>query len=350
MKTDKMLMIVWGYLGAVIGAGFASGQEIVQFFVKCGPLGIWGVILAGLLFALFGGGFLLWATKNRLRNYQTVLKELFGVNVSRVIDTALTIFLFLGICTMFSASGAVFYEHLYLSKETGIIAAYAGVLLLLIKGQKSLFSTYNLLVPLKILLLLLVAGYAAFSKDTVLTGSIVSQDPWPLDVSHWVMASILYVAYNFTLAIVVLAEYADVADGRQSLTGGIAGGALLGFVALISYLALSRYLPDVLNYEVPMLYIAGRIGVFTKIIYLLVLWLGILTTALANTFGFAQRLADLTGLRFSVSLFLTVTLALPLAFQSFSFLVAMVYPAFGILGVIILGALLFRFVKEGFAR
>ncbi|MGE5404325.1 MAG: hypothetical protein ACM3PP_05245 [Candidatus Saccharibacteria bacterium] len=348
MKKSRVLMIIWGYLGAVIGAGFASGQEIVQFFVKCGPGGIWGVILAGFLFALYGGTLLLWASKNGVKNYQSVLRELFGANVSRVIDTALTIFLFLGICTMFSASGAVFYEHLYLSKQLGIVAAYIGVLLLLIKGQKSLFSSYNLLVPIKILLLLLVAGYAAFSKDTVSTGSLAAPDLWMTGNGHWMVASVLYVAYNFTLALVVLAEYAGTARSSEGLTGGFIGGALLGLVALICYLALSRYLPDVLNYEVPMLFIAGRMGLFTKVVYLLVLWLGILTTALANTYGFAQRLAELTGLRFSWSLFLTVTLALPLAFQSFSFLVATVYPVFGILGVFILGALLYRFLKVGF--
>ncbi|MGS0745618.1 hypothetical protein ACU70A_06670 [Syntrophomonas erecta subsp. sporosyntropha] len=40
MKSfQARLMLIMGYLGAVVGAGFASGQEIVQFFVTYGALG-----------------------------------------------------------------------------------------------------------------------------------------------------------------------------------------------------------------------------------------------------------------------------------------------------------------------
>jgi len=49
------MYVIFGYLGAVVGAGFVSGQEVVQFFVQYGRLGWWGAIIAALLFALLGG-------------------------------------------------------------------------------------------------------------------------------------------------------------------------------------------------------------------------------------------------------------------------------------------------------
>ena len=55
MKHLKVrLMLVMGYLGAVIGAGFASGQEIMQFFVNYGSCGLTGALTATFLFALMG--------------------------------------------------------------------------------------------------------------------------------------------------------------------------------------------------------------------------------------------------------------------------------------------------------
>ena len=42
------------FIGAVVGAGFASGQELSQFFLGYGPAGRYGVICSGLLFALWG--------------------------------------------------------------------------------------------------------------------------------------------------------------------------------------------------------------------------------------------------------------------------------------------------------
>ncbi len=57
MKAMKVrLMLVMGYLGAVIGAGFASWQEIVQFFVAYELYGMKGALVATGLFALCGGG------------------------------------------------------------------------------------------------------------------------------------------------------------------------------------------------------------------------------------------------------------------------------------------------------
>lgn len=44
------LQIAFTYIGTVVGAGFASGKEIVEFFVQYGSQGLVGILLAtGLL-------------------------------------------------------------------------------------------------------------------------------------------------------------------------------------------------------------------------------------------------------------------------------------------------------------
>ena len=40
-------------VGTIIGAGFASGQEIMSFFVKYGINGAWGMIVCGVLFFVY---------------------------------------------------------------------------------------------------------------------------------------------------------------------------------------------------------------------------------------------------------------------------------------------------------
>lgn len=336
------LAVVWGYMGAVIGAGFASGQELVQFFVNYGSLGFWGVILAGSLFAVFGGLLLLWANARHLDNYQSVLKSLFGQRWSIIIDSLLAVFLFLGICTMFAASGAVFYEHVNQSKTTGIMLAYFGVLGFLFTGRKGMVSSFNLLVPIKFLLLLTVAGYAAIAGGVTSPSSAMPGHLINPSVGNWTLASVLYVAYNFSLAMVVLAEYQPITTFRDGVRGAFFGGLALGLVALVCYYALLPCMPVIIHYEIPMLYVAGAISTPAKAVYMVVLWIGILTTAIANTYGFAQRFSDFSGLGYNLCLVITVTLALPLAFQSFAFLVGTVYPLLGLLGIVILAALTYK--------
>jgi len=338
-------MLIIGYLGAVIGAGFASGQEIVQFFVAYGPNGAKGVLLATVLFGLCGGLLLYKAHDKKITNYQDMLKQLLGPRVGMTVDFLLAIFLFLGISTMLSASGAVFYEHLYLSKNLGIFLAYVVIVVLLAAGKKGLILSYNMLVPIKIVLLLIISGYAAFFVDIkpeeVYAFSLNTEGDWT-----WILSSILYVAYNFALAMVVLTEYQSVTNRRNGIVGAAWGGLILGGLVIVNYFSLCKFLPAVMHYQVPMLYVAGQISLTAKHLYTIVLWLGIITTAIANAYGFAQRFSKFTGLSYRVCLVLSITMALPLSLQSFSSLVAKIYPIFGILGVTIIAALIYKTTKE----
>ncbi len=334
-----------GYLGAVVGAGFASGQEVVQFFVSYGIHGSKGCILAMLLFAVSGGLLMYMAHRHATSSYQDMLHVLMGEKFSKIIDLLMAVFLFLGLSMMLSASGAVFYEHLYQPKELGILMASVMVAIFLYTGKKGLIKSYNILVPAKIVLLLIITGYAALVVDG---GRVEAYTVFlrPQEESRWLLSSILYVAYNFALAMVVLTEYQSIGSRRDGIWGAVWGGSLLGVLILFNYLALCKFLPVIMHYEVPMLYIAGFISPETKIVYTIILWVGILTTAIANAYGFAQRFSSFTSISYGLSLFITLILALPVSLQSFSALVSRVYPLFGLLGIIILIVLVAKTVKE----
>ena len=148
-----------GYLGAVIGAGFASGQEIVQFFVYYGSNGIHGTAMVTLMFAACGARLLYLAHSQKASNYQDILIYLLGERLGGLVDVLVAVFLFLGVSTMLSASGAVFYEHLYLPKELGILIAYSVVVVLLIAGKRGLIYSLQSSGAGQIILMILISGY-----------------------------------------------------------------------------------------------------------------------------------------------------------------------------------------------
>ena len=49
---EKSLQIGGAYVGIIVGAGFASGQEIVLYFTSYGFKGIYGALLAMVGFQL----------------------------------------------------------------------------------------------------------------------------------------------------------------------------------------------------------------------------------------------------------------------------------------------------------
>ena len=46
--------IAMAFVGLTVGAGFASGQEMMQYFVAFGTNGLWGVVLASVVMIASG--------------------------------------------------------------------------------------------------------------------------------------------------------------------------------------------------------------------------------------------------------------------------------------------------------
>lgn len=55
--NKQSIQIALAYMSVVIGGGFASGQEVLQFFTGYGLIGIAGTLVSGLMFAF-------WACKS----------------------------------------------------------------------------------------------------------------------------------------------------------------------------------------------------------------------------------------------------------------------------------------------
>ncbi|MDQ7864677.1 hypothetical protein RCO48_36995 [Peribacillus frigoritolerans] len=53
------------YIGIIIGAGFASGQEVLQFFTSFGIYSVLGIVVATVLFAFLGMQLPSWEALSR---------------------------------------------------------------------------------------------------------------------------------------------------------------------------------------------------------------------------------------------------------------------------------------------
>ncbi len=58
MSLKNILSISLSFVGLLVGAGFATGQEVVQYFTSFGLPGVWGIIVAGIVMTLAGTVFL----------------------------------------------------------------------------------------------------------------------------------------------------------------------------------------------------------------------------------------------------------------------------------------------------
>lgn len=327
------------YVGTVVGAGFASGQETLRFFGAYGRAGLWGVVVATALFCLLGVLIMELGRRLQATTHREVLQHVCGERLGAVMDGVVTLFLGITLTVMVAGGGAVFAEQMGLPHTAGTIITAALSGLTILAGMRGIMTANSVVVPLLTgaVLLLVLSSLGHHGPLATLRQML----PWPglAPVSSWWFAALLYVSYNLVLSISVLAPLgAEVNDRRVVLWGGAAGGLALGLMAAGMVLTVSAHLPQVGSVEIPMLYLARFHTGAVQWFYTVILWAEIYTTAVACAYGFAGRVGLARG-RYREAVVLAVCLALVGSGLGFSRLLTIFYPIFGFVTLVVMAGL-----------
>jgi uncharacterized membrane protein YkvI len=325
------------YVGTVVGAGFASGQETLRFFGAYGKMGMMGIALATLLFCAYGIVVMQLGHHLGARSQREILHFACGPYIGRAMDGIITLFLGATLTVMVAGGGAVFAAHFGTSRSIGtfLTAGLAGLTIL--GGMRRIMAANAVVVPL---LTIAVVGLSAASIGHHGLGSILGETlPWPhlAPVHSWFVAALLYVGYNLVLSISVLGPLgAEVRDRQVLMTGGLVGGLVLGALAAGIKLAVSAHMPEIGEVEIPMLFLARLHARPVQWIYTLILWAEIYTTAIACAYGFAGRMAEVFRGSYRGIVVMVTALSLLGSGFGFSTLLAFLYPLFGFITLIVL--------------
>ncbi len=326
------------YVGTVVGAGFASGQETLRFFGAYGRLGLLGVAMATAAFCLYGILIMDLGRRLSARSHREILHYACGHTMGRVMDVVITLFLGATLTVMVAGGGAVFAEQMGLPRAIGTLATAVLAGLTILAGMRGIMAANSVVVPMLTLAVmgLSLASIRFHGLEPILTHTM----PWPAlaPVGSWFVAAWLYVGYNLVLSISVLGPLgAEVGDRRVIVLGGLLGGLVLGVLAAGIKLAISAHMPEIGNWEVPMLFLARLHPRPVQWFYTIILWAEIYTTAISCAYGFASRAAE--GVRGSYRGVVVLVTAASLLGSGigFSTLLTFLYPLFGFvtLGVLV---------------
>lgn len=335
----RILAIASSYMGAIVGAGFASGQEILQFFVQFGPVGIGGIVVAGTLLALLGGCTLIYNYFQGLNSYGDFLESILGKKLGLLVDLWITLLLFVGLVIMLAGSTATLEQQFKLSPGVGLFLAHLVILAAVIAGERGVLLFNTLLMPflivMTILVSLLAVGQGSLDLDLPVSPSLAG--------GSWFLAAILYVSYNMLTGAIFLSSL-KIASPQESL-GGLLGGVGLGILAALVGLALLFNYHTIATLNIPMLYLAQKAQMCLGYSYALVIWFAMLTTAVANIFSLSKRIIriyPIPRLWLILVLLFSASLLTPIGFEN---LIATLYPFFGYLGLLLLSGMFLAYGK-----
>lgn len=339
------------FVGAVVGAGFASGHEALTFF---NTYGIWGLIGIGIVtvgFVSMGACNFTLAQTTAHGSYRHILEITCGTKGARYYDVIVTCFLLAGVGVMLAGAGSLATQQWGLPFLVGVLGTALVVGLSAYVGIGGVLWVNAVLVP-GIILFTMSLGIIGLvrlwpSLTEVGIDAFWKALPSPL-VPKWWMAAFTYLSYNSLLGIAACIPLAASLSNRKSaLWGGVLGGMLLGLLILANTLAIWGAGSAAVDNPVPMAWITTDVHPLLGDCYAIIIWSAMVTTAATNLFAVTKRLGRESQLSTIVGLLI---LALALSFTGFSALIGLLYPVFGYLGCLYVLQTIIYFVRRWLRR
>ncbi len=273
----------WGagltYVGAVVGAGFASGQEIYQFFTRFGVMGTLGIILAGCLFAVLGYKALEQGRRWSMGSYGSLLQSAYPPWLVRGAEGLTTVFLVIGLGVVASAGGADVAGFTGLPAIFGAFITIIAVVAVAARGTGGMIRLNMVLVPYLVVMVLVTVAlnWNAPGVNTVVAA------PAP----GWLISALLYLSYNvFTGVMVLLGVGRTLTSPLQSFGAAFLGAAILSLLAYAEHHLLMT-LPVIA--ELPMVDAALHTDPLWGIFFGAGLWVALFTTGVAEAYILSEQ-------------------------------------------------------------
>lgn len=330
-------MIAFTIIGAIIGAGFASGQEIRRFFVDYGIVGYFGFILVCVLFYLLGQKIMNMGYSSKADSYDKILGYAFRCRLKSFFDYVICFFFIASASTMCSGFGALCEQFFQIPYALGSLIMALISFGIVIFGINGVMKLSSIAVPILVILTSYIAVQSLNGIDIVKITHIT-------EVGHAtafpvIISAVLYASYNLVMSISVLTALgASVKEQRSIKVGAIVSAVTIFLFGSIIYFALFMNYDKIQGAEIP---IAALTGTSQTWLYFISFFFAVLTTAISLLYGVYTRV-DKNVNRFFVICVISYLLSL----VGFSNLVSKLYTVMGVFGIFLLGMLLYGYRRS----
>ncbi|WP_300344185.1 hypothetical protein [Nesterenkonia sp.] len=358
-REKRRPLRVLTYAGAIvaflIGSGFATGQEILQYFASYGYWGILGT--GGLVLALMSYvcvEFFRAGQKHQFERPSLVFRHYCGKHLGAFFDAFSILFVFLSFTVMVSGAGAVVQEHYGLSRYLGGVGLAVAVGATVWFGLKNLVDVIGKIGPV-IVVVAVVLGIVGLVRSPENLAGVHDLLP-TLELTrastNWFAAGLSYVGFCMLwLAAFVTALGKTATSQKEAAAGGLLGGTAFSLACIVVGLGLLANIERVAGTEIPMLVLARDISPALASIISVMILVGIYTTAIPLLWTVSSRFFEdrTPGFRYSTlglaAAGIVIGLILP-----FSQMVNIVYVINGYVGVLLLVMMLISTGRRLWAR
>lgn len=323
----EVISITLVIIGALIGAGFASGQEIFSFFYIYGQNGIYGILIMSILIGIFIYKSLKIIYQKQVYNYNDFL-NLFIKNtkIRNVILWIVNVLLLVSFYIMVAGFGAYFEQEIGINRIIGSIVLNLLCVIVFFSNIKGVLKASNLIVPFLIFFIFFIG-----IKNIVQIRTI---DFYQMK-NNWILSMLIYNSYNFILLMPVLISLKKQITKEKNIKKVSILVTIIILILSINifFLLLNANIKEIENQEMPIVYIISNYFNKYKKIYAFIVLASIFTTAISVGIGFLQNISKNSNSYPQFVLFMCIT-SLLMSNIGFSKLLNFIYPVFGYIGIL----------------
>ncbi|AWI07415.1 transporter [Clostridium drakei] len=327
-----VLQISAVFIGTIVGAGLASGQEITQFFTVYGYKSFLGILICCIIYIIMGYIVIQLSLKYKLTSYDGLISLVSPGFLGQVTNLFTTIFLISTSAVILAGSGSLLNQYFNVSKWVGIIIMIFISVVILLRGTKGLIEINSFIVPsLIIVIVTIFILYVSFYKDINVS--------YLKNISaykhNWLLSSLIYGGFNILCCCGVLVPLSTEIRNKKTLILGVALGSIgLTILSFLINALLILNIPYIFKYEIPLLYIANRFGNIIQIMLLIIIWLEMFSTEVSNIYSVSKNLEELFNISYKKAIILIIAISIPISQIGFVKLISILYPAFAVVSFI----------------
>ncbi|MDR7329166.1 YkvI family membrane protein [Corynebacterium guangdongense] len=346
----KTLTIALAFVGLLVGAGFASGQEVVQYFIAFGFPGLLGVLVAAVLMVIAGGVLFQLGSYYLADEHYTVFRNVTHPVVSKILDAATVLTLFCIGFVMLAGAGSNLEQQFNTPTWVGSLIMVAMVIVSGFLNVEKVTRVISAITPLIVIAVLLAGAITLMGMPSdlaALESVALAQSPASGVAGNWFLSAINYTAMALMLGLSMILviggnHFSPKAAGVGGLLGGLLFSVLLGVLAFVIFFNMDK----VAGMDFPLLGVFDAMHPTVGLVVSIIIYLMIYNTAIGMFYALGKRLAAGNQARFT-PIFVGVTLVgFLVSFAGFTDLIGWVYPLIGYVGMFMLLVMFGSWVKN----
>ena len=291
--SKKYLSAAFAYVGVIVGAGLASGQDLLQYFLAYGAIGLIGIAALGVLNVIFGAVALQLGSYYRSDNHDVVFEQIARPALRRIIDVVLVFSAFTMGFVMLAGAGANLEQQFGLPSWAGGALCAVLVVLTAFLNFDRIMNVIGVFTPIIMVAITVLMIYSLVTPHA----SVAELDAAARNVTPALPNLVFSTLNYFALCVVGGIAMAFVLGGSilrigEARRAGHIGGVLIALVLGADAVALYLTVDRIGNFDVPALEIARSVHPAFAFGYTLVIFALIYNTAFSLFYSTARRFSE----------------------------------------------------------